>query len=121
MYKDIKTLLDVNDCDSQKGLAMLDVLNVFSGKWKMVLICTLLRGSLRFSEIQKLIPTITPRVLSNELKELEINGILKRTAIDSISVLSQYGLTDSAKDLEPCILQLLDWGLNHRKSNTEKY
>jgi DNA-binding HxlR family transcriptional regulator len=120
MYKDFKTLMDVKNCEPIHGLVMLDILALFSGKWKMVIIGCIMHDHLRFTEIQKLIPTITPRMLSKELKDLEMMGIVNRRVQDSIPVLIQYSLTDSAKELEEVMLKLMEWGMRHRKQTMVK-
>jgi DNA-binding HxlR family transcriptional regulator len=97
-------------------LAMTDTLNVISGKWKLQIIGSLLFGKTRrFTEIQRTIPKITPRMLSKELKELELNGILKRTVHDSTPVLVEYELTESARQLQEVMDSMIHWGINHRE------
>lgn len=116
MYKSIKTIIDLKNCEPEHGLAMLEILNIFSGKWKMIIICSMFEEDLRFTEIQKLIPAITPRMLSKELKDLEMNGIVKRTVIDATPVLIKYGLTASARELSNTMMGLIEWGVKHRKN-----
>lgn len=72
---------------------------------------------MRFTEFQKLIPEITPRMLSRELKELELNGIITRTIHDTAPVTIEYSITDSAKELVEVIMELVVWGVKHRKKN----
>ena len=72
---DFKT---IKQCPTQYVLAINDTLNVISGKWKLPIIAALLHGKKRFKELQESVDKITPRMLSKELKELEINGIVLR-------------------------------------------
>jgi len=102
-------------CPIQFVLAVNDTLNVISGKWKLPIIGTLLFGKKRFTEIQRNISKITPRMLSKELKDLEMNGIVKRTVYDTIPVSVEYELTESAKSLGEVLDKMLEWGLQHRK------
>lgn len=103
-------------CPSQFLLAVNDTLNVISGKWKLPILGTLLLfDKKRFTEIQKDIPKITPRMLSKELKNLEINGIVKRTVYDTTPVSVEYELTESAKSLGEVLDKMLEWGLQHRE------
>jgi DNA-binding HxlR family transcriptional regulator len=120
MYKNIKTLIDLKNCEPDYGMALMEVLNIFSGKWKMIIICAIFQEDLRFTEIRKLIPAITPRMLSKELKDLEMSGIVKRTVIDSTPVRINYGLTASAMDLSTVISDLLEWGIKHRQVSTDR-
>jgi DNA-binding HxlR family transcriptional regulator len=110
-------LKNAKSCPAQYVLALNDTLNVFTGKWKLPIIGTLLFDKKRFTEIQKNIPKITPRMLSKELKDLEINGVVKRTVYDSIPVSVEYELTDSARLLGGVLDKMLEWGLQHRKKN----
>src|SRR5438876_11848993 len=76
-------------------LALNDALNVFTGKWKLYVIGALTTGAMRFSEIEKFIPNINPRMLSKELKELEVNGMVTRNVYDTLPVTIEYELTRS--------------------------
>lgn len=106
---------EVKACPTQFVLAINDTLNVISGKWKMPIIATLFFRKMRFTEIQRNISKITPRMLSKELKELELNGIIKRTVYDSIPVVVEYELTESARQLSEVMDSMIRWGINHRK------
>ncbi len=110
------SFMDVKACPIQFVLAINDTLNVISGKWKLPIIGSLLFDKKRFTEIQRNIPKITPRMLSKELKDLEMNGIVKRTVYDTIPVSVEYELTNSAKSLSDVLDKMLEWGLQHRKS-----
>nr|WP_231632469.1 helix-turn-helix domain-containing protein [Mangrovimonas sp. TPBH4] len=97
-----------------------DALYVLSGKWKLPIIISLTFGNKRFSEIAKEIPKISDRMLSKELRELEMNHLVKRTVYDSIPVVVEYALTDYGKTLDTAIEELYKWGKNHRKRITGK-
>lgn len=103
-------------CPKEYVLALNDALNAVSGKWKLAIVSTLLRGAKRFSDIRRIIPSITPRMISKELKELEINGIITRTVFDTTPVLVEYELTPSGKKLHEVIEQMVEWGLMHRET-----
>ncbi|MNJ85934.1 putative HTH-type transcriptional regulator YtcD [compost metagenome] len=114
------SLEEANACPIQFVLAINDTLNVISGKWKMPIIATMSFGKQRFTEIQRNIPKITPRMLSKELKELELNGVVKRTVYDSTPVTVEYELTESAKQLSEVMNSMIKWGINHRKGMFEE-
>ncbi|WP_219226366.1 winged helix-turn-helix transcriptional regulator [Pedobacter antarcticus] len=114
MINNIKTALDAMSCQTERGLGFLDVINIVSGKWKLVLICIIQNRQMRFNEIHKQIPGISPRMLSKELKDLELNGVIQRTVLDSRPVTIVYSLTDSAKDLVPIVMNMVAWGVSHR-------
>jgi DNA-binding HxlR family transcriptional regulator len=105
---------EAKSCPVQFVLAVNDTLSVISGKWKMPIIGSLLFNKRRFTEIQRNIPKITPRMLSKELKELELNGIVKRTVYDSLPVTIEYELTPSAKSLGHVLDTIVEWGIRHR-------
>jgi DNA-binding HxlR family transcriptional regulator len=107
---------EAKSCPIQFVLAVNDTLNVISGKWKLPIIATLLFNKKRFTEIQRNIPKITPRMLSKELKDLEMNGIVTRTVYDSIPVSVEYELTASGYTLGDVMDKMLEWGIKHRKA-----
>ena len=96
-------------------LAVNDTMNVLNGKWKLPIIGSLLYGKKRFKELEREIPKITPRMLSKELKDLEVNGIVTRTVYDSIPVTVEYELTKSGNSLKTVLEVMVEWGLQHRK------
>ncbi len=91
-----------------------DTLYVISGKWKMLIIVSLRNGNKRYREIAKSIPRITFRMLSKELKEMELNKLVSRTVHNDIPVLIEYELTDYAKTLWPLLTEMINWGKQHR-------
>lgn len=110
----------VNQCPRQYILALTDTLNVINGKWKLPIIASLLYGKRRFKDLQDNIEKITPRMLSKELKELELNGILERKVYNQTPVLIEYLLTDTGKKLVDVVDAMLDWGLAHREEVLKK-
>ena len=110
----------IKSCSSEFVLALHDTLNVLHGKWRLPIIGSLLYGKKRFKELEREIPNITPRMLSKELKELELNGILKRTVFDTIPVTVEYELTKSGRSLNEVLDPMIKWGLEHRKNSMLK-
>lgn len=96
-------------------LPVSDAINVLSGKWKLPIIISLQFGNKRFSEIAKDIPKITDRMLSKELRDLEMNKLIKRTVYDSVPVIVEYSLTEYGESLDTLIQELYKWGTKHRK------
>ena len=105
----------VNQCPRQYILALTDTLNVIHGKWKLPIIASLLYGKSRFKDLQENIAKITPRMLSKELRELEVNGIVERKVYNQTPVLIEYVVTESGKNMIDVIDAMLDWGMAHRK------
>jgi DNA-binding HxlR family transcriptional regulator len=112
----IMSFKEAKSCPAQYVLAVNDTLNVISGKWKLPIIGSLMYEKKRFTEIQRNIPKITPRMLSKELKELEINGMVKRIVYDTLPVSVEYELTRSAEFLGEVLDKMVEWGLKHRRS-----
>jgi DNA-binding HxlR family transcriptional regulator len=101
-------------CNSKLG-AIGDALYVIGGKWRLRIIVALADGNKRFNELQREITGISARVLSNELKELEMNGFVERKVYSNIPVLIEYELTDYSQTLDPVIQSLVEWGEMHRE------
>ena len=96
-------------------LPVSDAIQILSGKWKLPILISLQFGNKRFSEIAKDIPKITDRMLSKELRELEMNQLIKRTVYDTVPVTVEYSMTEYGESLDPVILELAKWGRQHRK------
>jgi DNA-binding HxlR family transcriptional regulator len=96
-------------------LPVRDALDILSGKWKLPIIISLTFGNKRFSQMAKQIPGITDKMLSKELRDLEINQLVKRTVYDTVPVVVEYSMTPYGKTLEKLIDELQSWGLKHRK------
>lgn len=106
--------LSTGEC-SKLLLPVKDALDVLSGKWKLQIILSLTFGKKRFKQIQREIPGLTPKMLSKELKELEMNELAVRYVYDSLPVMVEYELTPYGKTLKPLIGELHKWGSKHRK------
>ena len=92
-----------------------DALYVIGGKWKLRLIAGLREnGKMRFNELQRTVTGISARVLSNELKELELNGFVERIVHTKSPVVVEYKLTDYAETLNDVLQSLMAWGAMHR-------
>ena len=100
---------------SQDMLALLDALDIFNGKWKIAIMCSLNERKKRFKDLQRDVGKITGKMLSKELKELEINELVKRTVFDTKPVTVEYELTSYGGSLERVITELVSWGLKHRR------
>ncbi|GAB3225043.1 hypothetical protein GCM10027423_61200 [Spirosoma arcticum] len=92
-----------------------DALYAVGGKWTLRVIIAIAHGNKRFNELQRAVTGISARVLSNELRELELNGFVKRTVhADVTPVLVEYVLTDYSNTLEGVVQSLSEWGAMHR-------
>jgi DNA-binding HxlR family transcriptional regulator len=96
-------------------LPVRDALDILNGKWKLQIVISLLFGPKRFKQMTREIPNITDRMLSKELKDLEMNQLVKRTVYNSMPVTVEYSMTKYGRSLEKVIEALRDWGISHRK------
>lgn len=103
------------DVCQKKYLPIRDTLDLVGGKWKLPITHALAHGPLRFKELQREIGGVTARMLSKELKELEMNDLIKREVYDTAPVTVLYSLTEYGKTLKPVVLALYTWGEQHRE------
>lgn len=106
--------LTVPEC-TRALLPVRDALDVIGGKWKLPIIVALTYGPRRFNQMEREIEGITPKMLSKELKDLELNQLVSRTVYDTMPVTVEYELTAHGKSLETVIGALYEWGRKHRK------
>jgi len=96
--------------------AIADALYAIGGKWKLRIIVGLKDGTKRFNDLQRLIDGISAKVLSAELKELEMNGFVKRNVYTGSPVIVEYELTPYADTLNDVLDTLSEWGAKHREN-----
>ena len=114
-YRIDKPPLEIIEHYKKQLQAIQDAMEIIQGRWKMSIIALLCNGEFRYSELEKGLPKISPKMLSKELKDLEINGLVVRKVYDSIPVKVTYKLADYGYTLVPLIIELTNWGLEHRK------
>lgn len=94
-----------------------DALYVVGGKWTLQVIIALAHDHNRFNELQRTVTGISARVLSNELKGLEMNGFVRRVVhAEATPVLIEYELTAYSTTLETVVKALSEWGASHRQA-----
>lgn len=97
-------------------MAVQDSMDVLNGKWKISIISSICYyNKRRFSDILNDVVGISNKMLSKELKELEINKLVKRTVLDTQPISVQYELTEHGLTLQTIIKNLTEWGIEHRK------
>jgi DNA-binding HxlR family transcriptional regulator len=92
-------------------------LRLIGGKYKSLILWHLLSGVLRHGELQKLIPQATPKMLTQQLRELESDGLLAREIFPVVPPKVEYSLTDKGKSLKPILVAMYDWGAGFMKDN----
>jgi DNA-binding HxlR family transcriptional regulator len=96
--------------------SIADALYVIGGKWKLRIIVALKEGNKRFNEMQRTIEGISAKVLSSELKDLEMNGFIKRNVFTTTPVVVEYELTEYCETLNEVLHALSAWGAMHRET-----
>jgi len=94
-------------------------LKILEGKWKLVILFHLFGGNLlRFSELERAIPAITQKMLIQQLRQMEIDGVVRRIVHHQIPPKVEYGLTDWGQALCPALDALLKWADQRQQSDT---
>jgi len=96
-------------------MAVSDALYAIGGKWKLMIIIAMARGNKRFTEIQRQVTGISARVLSSELKELEMNGFIIKKVESGYPVSIEYELLPYSHTLEEVVVAMTKWGMQHRE------
>src|SRR3954471_22214205 len=104
----------IKDC-AHKILAISDTMDILNGKWKMSIVACLCYKPMRYSELLKEVKGISGKMLSRELKDLEMNGLIERNVLNTAPVAVEYRITDYGKTLKELTGTIANWGLNHRK------
>ena len=86
-------------------------LEVIGGKWKCVILCHLTHGKKRTSELKRLMPDITQKMLTQQLRELEADGVINRIAYNQVPPKVEYELSEYGLSLESILDSLCAWGL----------
>ncbi|KGX91968.1 MarR family transcriptional regulator [Pontibacillus halophilus JSM 076056 = DSM 19796] len=98
----------------QYNIGVEATLDVIGGKWKPVILCHLIdNGTKRTNELKRLIPNITQKMLTQQLRELEQDGIIERRIYNQVPPKVEYSLTDYGKSLETILSALCVWGEQH--------
>jgi len=95
--------------------AVQDALEVLYGRWNLPIIIALAFGPKRFKQISKEVGGITDKMLSKELKHLEMHQLVKRTVYDTFPPTVEYVITEHGRTLKKVVDELSNWGMGHRK------
>ncbi|BFT69166.1 MULTISPECIES: helix-turn-helix domain-containing protein [Paenibacillus] len=122
MAKDIRSRIEIDQINCEKELTLA----LIGGKWKLIILWHLgIDGTKRFSELQRLIPHITQKILTNQLRELEEDQLVERTVYPVVPPKVEYKLTPYGESLVPILKLMYNWGKNYgeevlgRTSNSE--
>ncbi|MBC8038220.1 MAG: helix-turn-helix transcriptional regulator [Rhizobiales bacterium] len=90
-------------------------LNVIGGKWKALLLWRIHTQPRRFGELKRLVPEISEKVLIQQLREMEADGIVHREVFHQVPPRVEYSVTKLGASLDTALLPLADWGMKHAK------
>ena len=97
--------------------AVKDSMDILTGKWKVHILGTLLyAGKMRFMDLQREIGKIGAKMLSKELRDLEMNRLVKRSVLETKPITVEYELPEFGKALEPAIESIAQWGIDYRET-----
>ena len=90
-------------------------LNILSGKWKLKILWHLSKGTIRFNELKKLLGNITTKTLTQQLRELEEQGIVLRNVFPEVPPRVEYSLSEIGITLKPILKGLCEWGKTYQQ------
>ena len=91
-------------------------LDLIGGKYKALILWHLSEGQLRFSELRKVIKTATPKMLTQQLRELEAQALIHREVFPVVPPKVEYSLTELGRSLLPILVAMRDWGADYMRS-----
>ena len=95
-------------------------LELIGGKYKALILWHLSQGILRFSELRQVIKGATPKMLTQQLRELEANGLVHREVYPVIPPKVEYSLTELGRSLSPVLDSMKEWGMTYKSGKSLK-
>ncbi|NIQ94208.1 MAG: helix-turn-helix transcriptional regulator [Desulfuromonadales bacterium] len=92
-------------------------LEVIGGKWKGVILWHLTHKTLRFSQLQRRMPGITQKMLTQQLRELEADGLVHRQVFPEVPPRVEYSLTEKGRSVSPILARMCEWGKAHMEDD----
>lgn len=106
--------------DCSEGCPVEAALEMIGGKWKGLSLYHLMDGAVRFNELKRQMGSVTQRILTKQLRELEADGLVRRKVYPVVPPKVEYSLTARGESLRPIIMALKDWGVENRRSRQKK-
>lgn len=100
-------------CKSTFNCPVEATIQLIGGKYKAVILWHLMNDTLRYSELHRKIPKVTDKMLAQQLRELERDGLISRTVYPVVPPKTEYSLTDFGKSLAPILDAMCDWGTDY--------
>ena len=89
-------------------------LSLIGDKWKVLILRDLMDGTKRFGELKKSIGSVSQKVLTAQLRDMEENGLVNRTVYAEVPPRVEYSLTEIGHNLKPIIDAMMDWGMDYK-------
>ena len=103
--------------NEQTNCPVETTLDLIGGKYKALILWHLSRGKLRFSQLRKVIENATPKMLTQQLRELEAQKLIHREVFPIVPPKVEYSLTELGSSLMPVLTAMRDWGVNYLSFN----
>ena len=103
--------------ECSQGCPVEAALELIGGKWKGVALYHLLDGTKRYNELKRAVGSVSQRMLTKQLRELESDGLIVRKVFPVVPPHVEYSLSEKGRTLEPILLALRDWGENHLQTS----
>jgi len=112
-YASDQACAKIKEVSNRPPPEIMAAFQVLSGKWTLIVLCHLSKGTYRFNELKRAIPGVTQHMLTGTLKELETNRLIQRTIFPEVPLRVEYQLSAHGRSLRPVIEALFDWGRLH--------
>ena len=106
-------------CSLQQRCPITVTMRLVGGKYKVVLLWHLMHGTLRYSELHRVAPEATDKMLAQQLRELEAQHLINREVFPVIPPKVEYSLTETGKSLLPILVAMRDWGAKYMRSQDQ--
>jgi len=114
---DFKKISQTDKCADLNSCPVTTAIDVIGGKWKVIILYQLRGQTLRFGELKRSIPKITQKMLTQQLRELEKDKLVKRHVYAEVPPKVEYTSTELAEKLNPALDLLCDWSSEYQKAH----
>lgn len=104
----------LNEEDFLENCPITSIFKVIGGRWKVIILWNLRNGKMRYNELNKAIPKISQKMLTQQLKSLIESGWIEKKDYRQIPPKTEYNLSDLGQSFIPILEQIYDWGINHK-------
>ncbi|HEX4225504.1 MAG TPA: helix-turn-helix domain-containing protein [Pseudonocardiaceae bacterium] len=101
-----------------EACSVMEAVNQISGKWTIGILLAATEGPVRFTELERIVTGISKRMLTLTLRNLERDGLLRRTVYPTVPPKVEYEATDMARELHSALAELVDWARRNRENIT---